>query len=319
MQLTKIGAEDGISGFLQSLNLNLVESIISEFEDALKLHNRSSSRAMSESMLQDASSMCSSIMQTVHKNLYSLETAMAVDSLWKKVDIVYDIQNLSKIITNTSRALVMLTTWTMFDWVTGIVNHAISNPEPPSWVTCLIADIRIAIQVHHHETLKSVKAWACLHQVYLSNIPRLSDYNFTIPRLTFSPEKMNLVIGRIAINAIQFWLHFPSSEENTVKSSLIASLMESQTLAILYLEPVWKMYQNPYITVINGPNSHQRRSKPHTKTTIEAFHHQFCGHDLNDPDSELGKRLGYLNKLISVWSVEGQKQGSISVSDSLVC
>ena len=50
-----------------------------------------------------------------------------------------------------------------------------------------------------------------------------------------------MVIGRIAIDAIQFWLHFPSSEENTVKCSLIASLME-QMLAILYLEPVWKKF-----------------------------------------------------------------------------
>ena len=89
----------------------------------------------------------------------------------------------------------------------------------------------------------------------------MSEYNFTIPRLHFSPEKMNVVIGRITIDAIQFWLHFPSSEENTVKCSLIASLMESQMLAILYLEPVWKMFQNPYITVINGPKSNQRRSK----------------------------------------------------------
>jgi hypothetical protein len=284
-------------------------------------------------MLQDASNICSSVMQTVHKDPYSLETAMAVDSLWKKVDTVYDAHNLSKIIMYTTRALVMVTTWTMFDWVTHIVNHAISHPETPSWVTSLVANIRGKIQAHHADNATAKKstnhvpaksrAKAGLHQVYFSNIPRMSDYNFTIPRLHFSPEKMNVVIGRITIDAIQFWLHFPSSEENTVKCSLIASLMESQMLAILCLEPVWKMFQNPYITVINGPKSNQRRSKPHTKKTLEAFHHQFCDHDLNDPDSELGKQLGHLNKLISIWSeqvdVQDQKQSRIFPSDLLVC
>lgn len=314
--------------FLQSLDKNLIKSIILEFE-AINLRNQSSST----STLQDASSICSLVMQTVHKDPYSLETAKAVDSLWKKVDTVYDAHNLSKIITYTTRALVMVTTWTMYDWVTRIVNHAISHPETPSWVTSLVTDIQKAIQTHHadnaaakkstnHTTAKS-KAKAHLHQVYFSNIPRLSNYHFTIPRLQFSQEKMNLVIGRIAIDAIQFWLHFPSSEENTVKCSLIASLMESQMLAILYLEPVWKMFQNPYVTVINGPKSNQRRSKPHTKKTLEAFHHQFCDHDLNDPDSELGKQLGHLNKLISIWSeqvdIQSRKQSRIFPSDSLVC
>ena len=42
-------------------------------------------------------------------------------------------------------------------------------------------------------------------------------------------------------------------------------------LAILYLKPVWKMFQNPYITVINGPKSNQHQSKPHTKKTLETF------------------------------------------------
>jgi hypothetical protein len=272
-------------------------------------------------------------MQIVHRDPYSPETATAVDSMWKKVDIIHDAHNLSKMITYTTRALIMATTWTMFDWVIRIVNHSISHPDTPSWVTCLISNIRESIQVHHtnhaarKNSTKSTKvkprAKARLRQVYLSNIPRTSDYHFTIPRLQFSSEKMNLVIGRIAVDAIQYWLHFPSSEENTVKCSLIASLMESQTLAILYLDPVWKMFRNPYITVINGPNSHQRRSKPHTKKTLEAFHYQFCDHDLNNPDSELGKRLGYFNKLIGVWSeqidVQGQKQHSIFRSHSLVC
>ena len=47
-------------------------------------------------MLQDASSICSSIMQIVHKDPYFLETAMAVDTLWKKIDTVYDAHNWSK-------------------------------------------------------------------------------------------------------------------------------------------------------------------------------------------------------------------------------
>lgn len=284
-------------------------------------------------MLQDASSICSSVMQMVHKDPYSLETATAVDSLWKKVDTVYDAHNLSKIIMYTTRALVMVTTWTMFDWVTRIVNHAISHPETPSWVISLVTKIRETIQAHHAEniaakkstnhTIAKSRAKASLDQAYFSNISRMSNYNFTIPRLQILPEKMNLVIGRIAIDAIQYWLCFPSSEENTVKCSLIASLMESQMLAILYLEPIWKMFQHPYVTVINGPKSNQRRSKPHTRKTLEAFHRQFCHHDLNDPDSELGKQLGHLNKLISIWSeqveVQGQTLSKIFPSDSLVC
>jgi hypothetical protein len=298
--------------------MDLMDSIIQEFKDALKVKQSSST-----SMLQVASSACSSVMQTVHKDPYSLDTAVAVDGLWKKVGIIYDTHNLSNMITYTTRALIMVTTWTMFDWVTRIVNEAINHPETSSWVTRLIADIRTAIQVHHAEKSTNRAAAkpsranapkANLKQTYLSNIPRTSDYNFTPPRLLFTPEKMNPPIRRTAIDAIQYWLHFPSSEEHTVKSSLIASLMESQTLAILYLEPVWRMFQNPYITVINGPGSYQRRSRPHTKKTLEAFHHQFCDHDLNDPDSELGKQLGCLNKLISVWSdqdVQGQKQPSI--------
>lgn len=316
--------------FLESLNMDLLDSIILKFVNALKVK-----RSSSASTLQVASSVCSSVMRTVQKDPYSLETAMAVDGLWRKVDIVNDAHNSSKMLEYATRALVMVTTWAMFDWVTRIVNDAISNPETPSWVTGLITDIRKAIQDHHADNTASKRSTnhaaakpsrakapkASLKQKYLLNIPRMSDYEFTIPRLIFSVEKMMPVIRRIAIDAIQFWLHFPSSEENTVKSSLIASLMETKTLAILYLEPVWKMFQNPYVTVINGPGSNQRRSKPHTKKTLEAFHHQFCDHDLNDPDSELGKRLGHLEKLIGVWSEkddQGQKQPSILPSDSSV-
>ena len=245
---------------------------------------------------------------------------------------IYDAHNLSKIIMYTTRALVMVTTWTMFDWVTRIVNHAISHPETPSWVTSLVTKIREAIQAHHAEntaakkstnsTIAKSRAKASLDQAYFSNISQMSNYNFTIPCLQFLPEKINLVIGRIAIDAIQYWLRFPSSEKNTVKCFLIASI-ELRMLAILYLEPVWKMFQHPYVTVINGPKSNQRQSKPHTRKTLEAFHRQFCHHDLNDPDSKLGKQLGHLNKLISIWSeqveVQDQKMSKIFPSDSLVC
>ena len=161
--------------FLQLLDKNMLDSIILEFE-AISLHNRSSSSPI----LQDASSICSSVMQTVHKDPYSLQTAVAVDSLWKKVDTINDAHNLSKIITYTTRALIMVTTWTMFDWVTRIVNHAISHPETPSWVASLVTNIRAAIQAHHADNaaatnhpppnLKS-RAKASLHLVYLSNIP----------------------------------------------------------------------------------------------------------------------------------------------------
>ena len=48
-------------------------------------------------MLQDAC-ICSFLMQTVHKDPYSLETAITVDSFWKKVVTFYDAYNLSKII-----------------------------------------------------------------------------------------------------------------------------------------------------------------------------------------------------------------------------
>ena len=133
---------------------------------------------------------------------------------------------------------------------------------------------------------------------------------------------MDLVIGQITVDAIQFWLHFISSKESTVKCSLITSLMKSQTLAILYLESVWKMFQNLYVTVINGPKPHQCWTKPHTKKTLETFHHQFCGHNLNDPDSELGKQLSVTSTSWSVWSeqvdVQGQKQSRIFPSNSLV-
>ena len=308
--------------------MDLLDLVVLEFEDALKVK-----QSTSTSTLQVASGVCSSVMQTVHKDPYSVETATAVDSIWKKVDIVLEAHNLSKMITYTTRALVMVTTWTIFDWVTHIVNDAISNPDTSTWVTRLITDIRAAIQVHHADNTAAKKSTnhaaaklsrakapkACLPQAYLPSIPRMSDYNFTIPRLLFSTEKMKPVIRRIAIDAIQFWLHFPSSEENTVKSSLIGTLMESRTMAILYLEPVWQMFQNPYITVINGPRSNQHRSKPHTKKTLDAFYHQFCNHDLNDPVSELGKQLAYLKKLITVWSEQDQKQPSILPSDLLVC
>ena len=100
-------------------------------------------------MLQNMSSACSLIMQIIHKYSYSPDTAIAVDSMWKNIGIIYDAHNLSKMITYTTQALIVVTTWTMFDWVTYIVNHAISHPKTPSWVTCLVSKIRESIQAHH--------------------------------------------------------------------------------------------------------------------------------------------------------------------------
>ena len=128
-----------------------------------------------------------------------VETATAIDSLWKKVDTVYDAHNLSKIIMYTTRALVMVTTWTMFDWVTRIVNHAISHPETPSWVTSLVTKIGEAIQAHHAEntaakkstnsTIAKSRAKASLDQAYfptylkcLITISPFHAFNFYLRR-----------------------------------------------------------------------------------------------------------------------------------------
>jgi hypothetical protein len=240
--------------------------------------------------------------QAVREDPYSAKTAMVVEGLSSAIQVINDSNVLSTVTNKSSRAMQMLSTWTVFDWLTRVVKEGLSemNGTSTSWVATLARDIRIAMQQQHRRKILPGKATLKVRK-YLPNYPEDSEWYFSVPRLVINEEQRNEKIGQVVRDAIRNWMKLSPHDTVVIQSSLIASLMECNSIAILFLDPVWKMFNRPHLHVINARKSNQRRSNPHTRFVLEQFYKLFQEHDLMNPNSHLGKRLSDLEEAINKW------------------
>jgi len=207
-----------------------------------------------------------------------------------------DITLLSNVTTRATRALLMLSAWTMMDWVTKTVDDVQKGAHKGTWIDRLLVDIKSTIQQ------STTKSNACLMpSKYLPHLTTAVAYTFAVPRLLMDINKLNTSISGLAIKAVQQWLGFPTSSKTVVQNSLIGTLMDCGTPAILFIDEVWKMYQSPHRYVIHARGSKQRQSNPHDRNVLKLFHQQFQDHAIMNSSNPVAKRLAHLDTLIELW------------------
>ena len=282
-----------VDEFLSSINFDSIQEVVHDFEHALNIPVDT----LSISSVHATSLICGTTLEAVRIDPTSADTAVSIINFWTQLKTMNDITLLSNVTTCATRALLMLSAWTMMDWVTKTVSETQKGRHKGTWIDRLLADIKSTIQQ------STTKSNACLMpSTYLPHLTTASAYTFAVPRLLMDIDKLNLSVSSLAINAIQQWLGFPTSAKTVVQNSLIGTLMDCGTPAILFIDEVWKMYQSPYRYVIHARGSKQRQSNPHDRNILKIFHKQFQEHAVMDPNNPVAKRLNHLDSLIDLWS-----------------
>lgn len=289
-----------VAEFLQSLNDAAIESVMAEF---------SIQRADWEfSNLQESSHLCASVFQVVRENPLDPGTASSIGQFWDRLAQMETVITLTNGSTRASQVMIMLSTWTMLDWIATTVERSFENLSPEgTWISKLLQAITLSIQqAHGHRqkfkrTSKNNPAVYTLKAVdYLPYLENAEDFTFTVPRLYLDPDRTKKSIRRLATDAIGHWLSFPLTPSVIAKCSLIGTLLECGSTAILFLDQVWQMFKSPFSIVIHGtPN--QRLSSHHTASVLEEFHQQFLNHPVMDSSSNMYKLLSELNNLSVKW------------------
>lgn len=287
--------ENSISEFLESLTIDAIQEVIVEFEDGLKGLQHSAGN-FSVGNMQTTSQLCGAALEAIQLNPAADSTALSIVKFWQRFDDMTSMAIISSISSRSTKALVMYSSWTLWDWITTTVHETVQGGHQKTWVSLLVDDVRSVMQRISPNLSRILNP-----KKYLPHISGAAAYTIPSCRPYSDRHRLNDFVEKAVIEAIQRWLNFPCSALTITQNSLIGTLMQCQTSAILYLDVVWKMYQNPKKYVIHG-HPRQQESQPHTKTVLQQFHQQFKSHDLMDNDSNISKHLDYFDSLIELWA-----------------
>lgn len=292
MTLSSYIVGNNAANFLKGLTVEHVEEAIQEFDEVLKISNKS----LTSSSFEKTSDQCSTFLTSIVEKPVDKETAKLIPQFWAELKDVYDISLYSSLTTRATRALYMLTSWSTMDWITLTIADGLKGKHQDTWVALLLNDVKMTIQkahrlgIHGYGTLLPIK--------YFDNLEDADPYIFKIPRLIMDKRAQDKSIAKVASNALKEWLKFPTTPSTIAQNALVGTLLKCGSRAILYLPKVWDMFRHPYAHVIHPPTIRLKPTQQRTQAALKEFDDIFKDHPLMDPHSLAGTRLSQLDDLI---------------------
>ena len=212
---------------------------------------------------------------------------------WVNLNGLIHSSNLNAIESSITRVFCMQGALKFHHWLLEVVPAAVrrtSNVAHKStlWIDRLATNVRTAIGTGRGATFYSSD--------YLS---LLFPCEYTMKRQTFRFDETELLISIIS-STLRCWLRFPTDEESLVQLTLVDIVSSKSPASILFLDPIWEMYQTPFSTVFNN-NWDARRSKPKLTAALAKFEKEFALHPFAIVGSSSHHKLLYLSQLITQW------------------
>jgi hypothetical protein len=95
------------------------------------------------------------------------------------------------------------------------------------------------------------------------------------------------------------WLHFPPPE-NDLAVELLDIVLSHSLTSILFLDKIWEMYKDPFLTVFNN-DWDIHRSKTKLTVALKNFEKEFSSHPFANTSSLSYAKLKDLSEFINQW------------------
>jgi hypothetical protein len=251
---------------------------------------------------------CGTIISALNDKKEAVETAAALPEFWRKIPD-FDRHVLHHAVqTRVSRGLLMLSCMKAYEWVTSIATTAVKKRTNPScWVDELARDVEREWRYRNNNPDEPKKVVFHSHD-YLPLLTTRCDATVELKRwgMIDHDQQEDRIIQAVS-TIIKAWLQFPTSKDkkrsDELRCTLLAIVTKYMPLAVLLLDPIWRMFLVPYQSVIHG-RPKQRISHPHTAKTVTLFEQCIKKHLMTKPSSHEYQLLTALTQHSDIWFQE---------------
>lgn len=287
---------DRIDLFFNELTEEAILTATDDFEKALREINAASPNAE----VISTANFCNLMIDALNLSPYELSTASLVSDVLKGLDSLHNFVESQMVELRMTRALVMHSTWSLFSWPASIVqaSMAFTYLLENTWIDRLVVKVWQAVA----ELQPGQREVVFSSEQFLPTIHPAIEFFYVIEhyRSSWSLEDVKIHVYYVTTAIIRLWLGFPNEEIYLARYSFLDAFLLNPTFprAILYLDPLWRIYQNPKFHLLRGT---QKTWNKNPQEQFKGFRDRLSHHPIIDPQSEHFQHLLHLQQHSEVW------------------
>jgi len=249
---------DKIEKFLDQLTEEAILSAANDFDNSI---GEILSASTNSDILSTATS-CQSMLNAIQTSPSNSSTASLVANVLKGFNRVESYVGSQFVEVKMARSLVMFSAWSLFFWPDLIVQTSMSQKEHnlECWVDQLVSDVYQALRNmgpgQPEVTFSSADYLATI------NPPNKYLYRCACYKASWSMERVAEEAYLLATAIIRQWIGLPNDGIFLARYAFLNAFlsMKHETNAILYLNIVWDIYQNPSLRLLQGTAKSEKKN-----------------------------------------------------------
>lgn len=286
---------DKIDKFLDQLSEEAILSAANEFDNSIEEIRATSTIS---DVLSTANS-CQSMLNAVQTSPSNSSTASLVADVLKGFNHLENYVGSQMVEVRMARSLVMFSAWSLFYWPDLIVRTSMSQKvhKPECWVDQLVSDVYRAIC--HVGTGQPEVTFSSPNYLATINPPKEYLYRCARYRASWNEERISKETYLLATAIIRQWIDLPNDGVCLARYAFLNVFlcMKHDTNAILYLDVVWDIYQNPSLRLLRGTAKSEKKNQEQ----FSGFRNRIQRHPISNPESKLCEYLIHLGTRSKAW------------------
>jgi hypothetical protein len=287
---------DKIDKFLDQISEEAILTAANDFDKSTR--EICTTSAVSDVLLTAAS--CQSMLTAIKTSPSNSFTASLVVNVLKDFGRLENYVGSQMVEVQMARSLVMYSAWSLFYWPDSIVRKSMSQdvPNPECWVDELVSNVYRALS--HAGSGQPEVTFSSAN--YLPTIDPPNEYLYRCARYraSWNAEKLTSQAYLLATAIVRQWIGISDDGVFLARYAFLNTFlsMTHVTSAILYLNVVWEVYQNPQPRLLRGT---EKSGKKNTQEQFNGFRNRIQQHSISNPKSKLCEYLIHLKARSEAW------------------
>ena len=287
---------DKIDKFLDEISEEAILMAASDFDKSIGQIRATST----VSQVLSTATSCQSLLNAIQTSPSNSSTASLVANILKGFSSLESYAGSQMVEVQMARALVMFSAWNIFYWPDSIVRTSmlqeVHNPE--SWVDRLVSDVYRAIG--HVGSGQPEVTFSSVNYLATINPPNEYIYRCARYRASWNAEKVSSQAYLLATTIIRHWIGLPADGIWLARYAFLNTFlsMRHATYAMLYLNVVGDVYQNPKLCLLRGT---EKSGKKNSQEQFSEFRNRIQQHPISNSDSKLCEYLILLKDRSEAW------------------
>jgi len=204
---------------------------------------------------------CASALSEMGRNPGDPSTASNVRRMREALkEVEHDEIRLS-VLHRQARAIIMESTMNTVGWTKGLIDLALSGDRRAGWLLSLVTKLENLLSPASTSTHIEISS-----ADYLPFQPPLI-YSSLKPRNRYAMEQRSIIIRDTIAKVMGEWFGVPNDPTVCLSSTLIQILVQRYGKAVLLLEPIWDLFNDPWKTLVYKGRRARRTKKEGEKAT----------------------------------------------------